>query len=591
MKNYRLHPAFLVCMLFMAFSFCRAQELVQCAKENESHFFETKFDVVYGVDGKFVYKYGVTGWIKFDNATFGDPAPGLIKNGYFVRTKDNSIRIYENANFEPPYLDLPLKDVEYVGDSWNDKISSIKVPEGYKLITFEHRQFAGNALEVTGDWTLSPNYMSWNDRISSFRVVKLPAIAQSNPISKPTPGNIEPLYPSSYVRIYDSPDFTNARQEYGLEPVKDLSAVSKAASAIYVREGYKMIGYDQPNLRGDSIEITGGWSAANRRDWDNRIVSIRLLDKNAQANANNAVAQTNTSNTIPPEISFLKEYVRISTQYHGSSVRLDYSPADKKFPLQSNSRNWKIVPVSQTQYKILLQVNGKYWALGSSRYAVPLLGEDTSGIYQLWHIERLSDGYYKISNSGLVKNGSPGSFLYWGSSINTLFLDVWYENKSANGRWSLLSAGNILSSDQPDDMDNRYYSLVSVRNNKAMCLQSYLMGGDVGTEIIADCKGRDGKIQLIKTFNGDYFIRINRVSSRPPVYYYLNDRVRTIYEAQDPLNPNPAMTWNLKHIGYSVYIITNTKTKQALIVSGGSNASVTIGNPVNNEAAKWYLRW
>lgn len=53
--------------------------------ENDVFNTNETIDVAYGANGKFVYKYGVTGQVKFNNATFGDPAPGVRKMGYFKR--------------------------------------------------------------------------------------------------------------------------------------------------------------------------------------------------------------------------------------------------------------------------------------------------------------------------------------------------------------------------------------------------------------------------------------------------------------------------------------------------------------------------
>jgi len=55
----------------------------KCAKENGTMYFKTKVDLAYGANGKFVYKKGVKGSVTFDNATFGDPIPGVVKDGYF----------------------------------------------------------------------------------------------------------------------------------------------------------------------------------------------------------------------------------------------------------------------------------------------------------------------------------------------------------------------------------------------------------------------------------------------------------------------------------------------------------------------------
>ena len=57
-----------------------------CANENGSCNFGSKVDVAYGANGKFNYKYAVSGTIAFNNASFGDPAPGVAKAGFYKAT-------------------------------------------------------------------------------------------------------------------------------------------------------------------------------------------------------------------------------------------------------------------------------------------------------------------------------------------------------------------------------------------------------------------------------------------------------------------------------------------------------------------------
>ncbi|MCU0857100.1 MAG: Ig-like domain-containing protein [Pontiellaceae bacterium] len=54
-----------------------------CANENGTYVFNSTVDVAYGANGSFYYKYGVSGSITFNNATFGDPAPNVPKSGYY----------------------------------------------------------------------------------------------------------------------------------------------------------------------------------------------------------------------------------------------------------------------------------------------------------------------------------------------------------------------------------------------------------------------------------------------------------------------------------------------------------------------------
>jgi hypothetical protein len=51
--------------------------------ENNTAYFDTPVDVAYGANGNFYYKDNVSGSIRFDNATFGDPMVGTYKYGYY----------------------------------------------------------------------------------------------------------------------------------------------------------------------------------------------------------------------------------------------------------------------------------------------------------------------------------------------------------------------------------------------------------------------------------------------------------------------------------------------------------------------------
>jgi hypothetical protein len=59
---------------------------IQCAVENSTVTFASPVDVAYGANGSFYYRNGVSGPIRFDNATFGDPIVGTLKYGYYKPT-------------------------------------------------------------------------------------------------------------------------------------------------------------------------------------------------------------------------------------------------------------------------------------------------------------------------------------------------------------------------------------------------------------------------------------------------------------------------------------------------------------------------
>lgn len=58
------------------------------------------------------------------------------------------------------------------GFYFNDRISSIYVPRGYKVRIFEHANFRGAFMDIYGDWSPGPHNF-WNNRISSIQIIPL----------------------------------------------------------------------------------------------------------------------------------------------------------------------------------------------------------------------------------------------------------------------------------------------------------------------------------------------------------------------------------------------------------------------------------
>jgi len=81
-----------------------------------------------------------------------------------------SVEIFVDAQFSGTTSGCLDQDYSYVGDFWNDKISSIKVYSGTWEF-FEHANFQGRSFQLTpGEypWVTS----TWNDMISSFKQVQ-----------------------------------------------------------------------------------------------------------------------------------------------------------------------------------------------------------------------------------------------------------------------------------------------------------------------------------------------------------------------------------------------------------------------------------
>jgi len=78
-----------------------------------------------------------------------------------------SVIVYEDANFGGAASHEVKEPVRYVGDDWNDRISSIKIRGKQDWRFYQDWHFEGPFIDLKpGDYPFIPP--EWNDRISSF---------------------------------------------------------------------------------------------------------------------------------------------------------------------------------------------------------------------------------------------------------------------------------------------------------------------------------------------------------------------------------------------------------------------------------------
>lgn len=148
-------------------------------------------------DGNFVLR-DANGNIQFATGTAGHPGALLqVGDDGVVRVLMGSTNGFQTlwaSNAGPgPGLQDPtfFEHIDYVGSSkpwsqdtsfvdwdWNDRISSLRIPAGVTVILYEHRDFGGVSLTLTGDVSDLRNYSgpgadgTWNDAASSIRIIR-----------------------------------------------------------------------------------------------------------------------------------------------------------------------------------------------------------------------------------------------------------------------------------------------------------------------------------------------------------------------------------------------------------------------------------
>ena len=155
--------------------------------------------------------------------------------------------------------------------NWNDRISSVRVDDGYVLVLYEHFHFKGRAETLVGrrGGTLY-NLGNFNDMASSFRVRRdRPGTA---------PPSDTPEYPRGPVAFFE--DFDGRGP--GFDDSRDRSVLSgrwnDRISSIWVAEGYEVTVYEHFDYRGESRRLSGrrGGALHDLRDFNNRISSYRI---------------------------------------------------------------------------------------------------------------------------------------------------------------------------------------------------------------------------------------------------------------------------------------------------------------------------
>ncbi len=97
--NKRVLFQMLICLLFSQPFFAQGPPgYTYCASENQSFTLPSLCHVAYGANNSFSYLYNQTGTITFNNTNFGDPAPGVVKSGYYkIASSEGNVAALEAA--------------------------------------------------------------------------------------------------------------------------------------------------------------------------------------------------------------------------------------------------------------------------------------------------------------------------------------------------------------------------------------------------------------------------------------------------------------------------------------------------------------
>jgi hypothetical protein len=193
-----------------------------------------------------------------------------------------------------------------IGD---DVISSIRVPDGFKVVVFEHDNFEGDFFEIP---TSVPSLDFWSDRISSIRVIDLQnrTTTNTNTTTNPTPttntntptgntqntsGSTQPWWDTQKPSINYSPtdivifadrNFQGQGQILAEGRYNDtqLSIGNDNMSSIKIPQGFTVRLFENGGYDGSFVDLKSEVSDLNTINWDNRVSSIQVFKGNPPTN-------------------------------------------------------------------------------------------------------------------------------------------------------------------------------------------------------------------------------------------------------------------------------------------------------------------
>ncbi|MBI5607745.1 MAG: DUF4476 domain-containing protein [Deltaproteobacteria bacterium] len=229
--------------------------------------------------------------------------PALAKPGHHPSPPkaQPAVVIYEHGGFVGKFQVLPVGAYDVgalkVG---NDKVSSVRVPPGFKAILFEHAGFQGRSLELLTD---APNLPPDFNDVTSSVVVEAVPLPPPPPHPEPAPPAPPPPRPGPRPPVppppppppppaplppqpgplpcailYENADFTGRQQELqpGRYDVGQLAVGNDAVSSLRVARDTVVVLYEHPGFAGRSIEIRGDTPFVGR-DWNDLTSSVEVV--------------------------------------------------------------------------------------------------------------------------------------------------------------------------------------------------------------------------------------------------------------------------------------------------------------------------
>ena len=195
---------------------------------------------------------------------FNDKISSIIIEEY--NQNSDAAVVYDNSDYNG--LMFPLKVGGYSNlskQSWlNDKITSVKINQGYQLIVYEHGDFKGKNTKIT-ESQANLKSLKWNDKISSIQVERL---------SKESMVENKNEFKDSKVYVYVESYFAGKYKAYNATKVNKLVEFNDQFSSIRVNNDYQVTIYEHSDFKGKNVTITESLANLKMIKWNDKISSL-----------------------------------------------------------------------------------------------------------------------------------------------------------------------------------------------------------------------------------------------------------------------------------------------------------------------------
>jgi hypothetical protein len=198
--------------------------------------------------------------------------------------------VYQHCDYQGWSIDLPegeytMGELRRRGLFQNDAISSVKVAPGFRVVLYEHDNFAGKNLVVESDEACLVG-RAMNDVTSSIKVMKTPP--PPPPPAPPAP----PPPPAPVASVYEHHEYQGwvvhlHVGNYTLSQLINLGFRNDSVSSVRVLPGYRVLLYEHDNFRGDVLNVTGDAPRMRElirdrrrgRTWNDVVSSIKVIKR------------------------------------------------------------------------------------------------------------------------------------------------------------------------------------------------------------------------------------------------------------------------------------------------------------------------